>query len=111
MAAATEAPTREDARQNWYRMGVSQRSPMLQYGQGIDYGQQLANSLMARPIAQQQMQMEDASNLLAGQQAREQEAQQWAQYGLSGLGNQLQNNLSQQGGVMQLLAQLMGMWR
>ena len=110
LAQALLAPAWGDAAAGRAMPGVSLRSPMSQYGMGIDWARGLGNAAAARPAAMQPLEIANQQNILAGQQAREQEALGWGRLGTEGLSNSLMSGLAQQGSLLQLLTQLTRGW-
>jgi hypothetical protein len=73
--------------------GFTLDSPAIQQGAAIDWGNQMANARMMGPQISQQIEFANLQNILAGQQAREQEALGWGQ--LAGGQQDYQNRLRQ----------------
>lgn len=103
---ALATPARGDIAGGYNRQGLSMQSPALQYGMGADWGRQMAGAQMLGPQIAQQHQFANLGQVLQGQVAREQEAQQWG--GLSaeqqGL-NDYMGRVQQSNVLMMLLGQ------
>jgi len=103
LAAALAVPARADILNQVATPGFSVNSPSTQQAAGWQYGQAMGQAALAPQQIGMQHSFANLQNMLAGQQAREQEAQQWAGLGLQNNNafNQYQQGL--QGGWMNLL--------
>lgn len=101
-ARAMGTPTMPGLRLGRQQQGVSTRSPMSQYGMGLDLASSLAQASAAPAQIGMQHQFANAGNLMQGQIGREQEAQGWGQQGLQNYQSALQNQLSRQNSLLNL---------
>jgi hypothetical protein len=108
VAAAGYAPAWNDLVSGRQLDGVSVNSPMTQYGMGADLASMLAAAQTAPAALQLQHGLANSQSMLGGQVARDQEALGWGQLGLGNYGNVLQNQLSQQGALLDFLRQIYG---
>jgi hypothetical protein len=104
LAMAMGVPTRSGLTGGQGARGFnSLQSPSIQQGQANQWGQQMAGAQMAGPQIAQQHQFANMQQMLAGQQAREQEAQGWAGQSIQQQANADQLNRMQQQTVLNML--------
>jgi len=102
-SAANAVPAMTDLRQAAGRPGISLGSGALRGGMGAAAGQMGAQSAAQTAGLGAQMGWQNAGNLLAGQQQRDQEALGWAGLGNAGLSNQLGYQNQYQGNLLGFL--------
>jgi hypothetical protein len=108
--AAAQVPTWPTLAAANYRPGISSQSPSVQYAAGAQAGQQMAPTQMAAPQTDWAHGMANAQNQLAGQAARDQEALGWGGLAAANQAFDYQNQLTQQGNLLRLLATLYNQW-
>ena len=108
--AAAQVPTWPDLASANYHPGISSQSPMVQYAAGAQAGQQMAPTQMAVPQTQWAHSLANAQNDLTGQAARDQEALSWGGLAAANQAFDYQNQLTQQGNLLRLLASLYNQW-
>lgn len=103
MARAQGVPAMSDLRNQMGRPGLSLGSNAAQAGLGQAYGQSVMGGANNAASLAQGMGFANATNQLQGQQARDQEAQQWGQLGAQGRQNQWNNQNAQQQNLLGFL--------
>lgn len=96
LAMAQGVPAMSDIRNQFGRPGISLSSPAIQQGMGGMVGQQMAQGFGNAAGLGQQYGFANAQQNLAGQRARDAEAQGWGQLALGGQQFQNQMNLQRQ---------------
>lgn len=103
MALAQGVPAMGDLRAQVARPGLSLRGGAQQANIGQMYGNSVMQGANNAASLAQGMGFANANNQLQGQQARDQEAQQWAQLGAQGIQNQWNNRNTQQANLLNFL--------
>lgn len=110
LAAALAIPAHNDLYAARAMPGVSGASPNVQWGIGADVAGGLANALMAPQAIGLAHYLQNAQQMLAGQQGRDQEALGWGRLGLQNLATQYQGQVQGQGDLLSALAGLYQRW-